>query len=208
MVVIMEQRTEEWYKSKLGNVGASRVADVIAKTKSGYSTSRRNYMMELILQRLTGKQADSFFSADMQRGIDLEPVAISVYEMQKDVSVKPVGFIMHSKIERSGASPDGLINDDGQIEVKCPKPYNHLQTLLGNNPPNQYIPQIQWQLACTGRDWCDFISYSPDFDLNMQIKIIRVPKDNEYILMLENEISLFVDEMILLEKEIKEKYYG
>lgn len=203
----MDQRSIEWFNARLGKVTASRVADVIAKTKTGVSTSRANYMAELLIERLTGTKQDGFTNADMQRGIDLEPIAVSIYEIGRK-SVEPVGFIEHPTINMSGASPDGLVELDGQIEVKCPRPANHLDTLRNEKIPSKYVSQVQWQLACTGRHWCDFVSYCPDFDLKMQLKVIRVKRDDDYIAMLESEVTSFLNELDLLEKEIRGKYYG
>lgn len=196
----MEQRTDDWFAARLGKVTASRIADVMAKTKTGYSASRKNYMTELICERLTGKKADGYTNAAMTRGIELEPVARSVFEVHSGLEVVEVGFIDHPIISMTGASPDGLIGDDGLIEIKCPNSATHLETLYDGNIRNNYILQMQWQIACTGRDWCKFVSYCPDFPSGMDLVIIDIAKDSNLIAEIELEVVNFlkeVDEVIL-----------
>lgn len=199
----MDQRTEEWFAARLGKVTASRVADVIAQTKTGYSSSRKNYMTELICERLTGTKSEGYSNAAMQRGTELEPIARSIYEMQFDLTVNEIGFVDHPEIKMTGASPDGLVGSDGLIEIKCPNPATHLETLMTKDAPRKYIPQIQWQLACTGRDWCDFVSYAPEFPDNMKLFVCRVPRDSGYIHGLELEIKAFLKELDLTLNEIR-----
>src|SRR5690606_6597640 len=143
--------------ARLGRVTASRIADVTAATRNGWGASRANYKAELVAERLTGQPAQRFISGAMQHGIDTEPDAILAYEFFTDQTVEPVGFVDHPTIAMSGASPDGLIGDDGLVEVKCPNTATHLDTLLGGAIPDKYLKQMQWQMACTGRQWCDFV---------------------------------------------------
>ena len=157
----MEQRTEDWFKARAGKVTASRVADIIARTKSGYSASRDNYMAQLICERMTGTPAESFTNAAMQWGTEQEPFARAAYESAKDVLVEEVGFIPHPIIQNSGASPDGLVGEFGLVEIKCPNTSTHIQTLLDQKIPEKYITQMQWQMCCTDRRWCDFVSFDP-----------------------------------------------
>jgi putative phage-type endonuclease len=192
---MMEQRTEAWFAARLGKVTASRVADVTAKTKSGYSTSRANYMAELICERMTGVPADSYQSPAMVWGINTEPQARSAYEAEAGELVEQVGFIPHPTIPNSGASPDGLVGSDGLVEIKCPNTATHIETLLGQAIPSKYHLQMQWQMACTGRKWCDFVSYDPRMPEHMQFFCKRVDRDPEMIAVLESEINAFLQEL-------------
>lgn len=156
----MEQKSPEWFAARCGKVTASRLADVMARTKSGYSASRQNYMAELICQRLTGTREEGYSNSAMRRGNELEPVAREMYVLnQFDAEVSEVGFIPHPVIEGFGASPDGLVNDDGLIEIKCPNTWTHLETIKSGKPKRQYLLQMHAQMMCTDRKWCDFISY-------------------------------------------------
>ena len=190
-----EQQTEEWFSQRLGKVTASRVADIIAKTKSGYSTSRANYMAELICERLTGSRGDSYMNAAMAWGTATEPQARSAYEAVAGQLVETVGFVPHPTILEAGASPDGLVGDDGLVEIKCPNTSTHIDTLLGKSVPSKYITQIQWQLACTGRKWCDFVSYDPRMPENMQRYLFRVPRNDDTIAELVKEVVQFLLEL-------------
>lgn len=192
----MEQRTEEWFAARLGKVTASRVADVIAKTKSGYSASRDNYMAQLICERLTGQQGESFTNAAMQHGVDTEPLARSAYEAQYGLLVEEVGFVQHPTIEMAGASPDGLVGLFGMLEVKCPNTATHIDTLINLTVPTKYITQMQWQMRCCERQWCDFVSFDPRLPQDLQLFIKRVEYDAEYVAMLEKEVNQFLDELV------------
>ena len=188
------QGTNEWKECRVGKVTASRVADVVAKTKSGYSASRDNYMAQLVCERLTGKPAESFSNAAMQWGTETEPLARAAYEAKMNVLVDEVGFIDHPSIVNSGASPDGLVGADGLIEIKCPNTATHIDTLLSQTVPKKYADQIFWQMACTGRDWCDFVSYDPRLPSDLQLFIKRIPRDDKYIQLLEAEVIEFLTE--------------
>ena len=190
----MEQRTDQWFSARIGKVTASRVADVVAKTKSGYSASRDNYMAQLVCERLTGKPTEGFSSTAMQWGTDTEPLARAAYEAKMDVLVDEVGFIDHPSIVNSGASPDGLVGADGLIEIKCPNTNTQIDTLLTQTVPKKYADQIFWQMACTNRDWCDFVSYDPRLPPDLQLFIKRIPRDDKYIQLLEAEVIEFLTE--------------
>lgn len=203
----MEQRTQEWFDARLGKVTASRVADVIAKTKTGVSTSRQNYLTQIVTERLTGKKADGgYTNKAMEDGIEREDAARSLYELKYN-EVKEVGFIDHPTVAMSGASPDGLIDDGrGVLEIKCPIETTHTTTLMTDKVPSKYIPQIQWQMACTGAKYAHFVSYNPNFPDNMVLFVKTIFRDDEYIKMLVDEILTFtkeVDETILKLKELK-----
>lgn len=191
----MEQRTSEWFQERLGKVTASRVADIIARTKSGYSASRDNYMAQLVCERMTQTPVESYTNAAMQWGTEQEPFARAAYESAKDVLVEEVGFIPHPLIQNSGASPDGLVGEFGLVEIKCPNTATHIQTLLDQKIPEKYITQMQWQMCCTDRRWCDFVSFDPRMAEGLQIFIKRVEFDREYVSMLEKEVILFLKEL-------------
>lgn len=191
----MDQRSEEWFAARLGKVTASRVADVIAKTKTGYSASRENYMAQLVVERLTNTQAESFTNAAMQWGTDQEPFARAAYEVQQNVLVDETGLVDHPTIEMAGASPDGLVGEDGLVEIKCPNTATHIDTLLTQTVPAKYITQMQFQMACTGRQWCDFVSFDPRMPQKAQIFIKRVPRDDAFIKEIEFEIKKFLAEV-------------
>ena len=195
MIEKVEQGTPEWFAARLGNVTASRVADVIAKTKSGYSASRENYMAQLICERMTNAVAESYSNAAMQWGTETEPLARAAYESYADVLVDEVGYIANPWIKRAGASPDGLIGKWGLIEIKCPNTATHIETLLSETVPTKYITQMQWQMACTGRVWCDFVSFDPRLPDGLQLFVKRVERDNLYISTLEIEVTLFLSEL-------------
>ena len=200
---MIEQRTEEWFQQRLGKVTASRISDVIAKTKTGVSTSRQNYLIQLVSERLTGKKGDSFVNQAMLDGIEREGAARELYERTRGVSVTEVGFFDHPTIAMSGASPDGAVNaeEDGKyaglIEIKCPIETTHTNTLMSKSVPSKYMPQIQWQMASVSPNvkWVDFISFNPNFPDTMQLFVARVERDNAYIAELEAEVIKFLDEV-------------
>jgi len=191
----MEQRTDEWFSARLGKVTASRVADVVARTKSGYGASRANYMAELICERLTGARGESYQNAAMLWGTEQEPAARAAYEALTGALVVETGFVPHSSIAMSGASPDGLVDPEGLVEIKAPNSSTHIDTLMLEAVPAKYITQMQWQMACTGRQWCDFVSYDPRLPENMQLFVKRIMRDDAMINMLETEVRLFLDEL-------------
>ncbi len=195
MIEKVEQGTPEWFAARLGNVTASRVADVIAKTKSGYSASRENYMAQLICERMTNTVAESFSSPAMQWGTETEPLARAAYESVADVLVDEVGYIAHPTIERAGASPDGLIGVFGLLEIKCPNTATHIDTLISEQVPTKYITQMQWQMSCTGRTWADFVSFDPRLPSGLQMFVKRVEFDAEYVAMLKEEVIKFLAEL-------------
>lgn len=190
----MEQRTDDWFAARLGKVTASRVADVIAKTKTGYGAGRANYMADLVVERLTGQKASSFTNAAMEWGTEQEPNAKAAYAAKTGILVEDVGFIDHPTVAMSGASPDGFA-EDGLIEVKCPNTATHLEYVLAELPPLKYFTQMQWQMACTGRPWCDFVSYDPRLPERLQLLVVRVPRDDDYIKILEQEVTTFLQEL-------------
>lgn len=190
-----EQGSAAWFAERCGKVTASRVADVIAKTKSGWGASRANYAAQLVAERLTGEVAESYTNAAMQHGIATEPQARAAYEFQTDQPVTLAGFVPHPSIEMAGASPDGFVLTDGLLEIKAPSTSTHIDTLLGANVPAKYITQIQFQLACTGRKWCDFVSFDPRLPERMRLFVKRVHRDDKAIAEMEAEVRVFLAEV-------------
>ncbi len=200
------QGSPEWMAERCGKVTASRVADVVARTKSGWGASRANYAAELIAERLTGVKAEGYTNAAMQHGIDTEPQARFAYEFYADVSVVQVGLVQHPTIAMSGASPDGLIDDDGLVEIKCPNTATHIETLLGGTVPAKYVTQMQWQMACTGRQWCDFVSFDPRLPESMRMFVQRVGRDDAVIALLESEVQAFLEDIDTKVAALRSKY--
>lgn len=202
----MEQRTGEWFAARAGKATASKIADIIAKTKSGYSASRASYAAQLVTERLTGLCEQGFSNAAMQWGTDKEPEARDAYCFLHDATVTEEGFVDHPRIPMTGASPDGLVGADGLIEIKCPNTATHIATLLDGKVPAKYITQMQWQMACTGREWCDFASYDPRMPQEMQLFVQRVLRDNGMIADLEAEVMTFLDEVSSTVAKLSTKY--
>lgn len=190
----MEQRTPEWFAKRLGLVTASRIADVMAKTKTGASASRSGYMAQLITERLTGAPTEGYQSAAMEWGTEQEPVARAAYEAREGVLVDEVDFVRHPMLE-AGASPDGLVGEDGCIEIKCPNTSTMLEYIETRSVPRKYLLQMQWQLACTGRNWCDFVAFDPRLPEHLRLLVIRVPRDEAVIAEIAGEVGRFLTEL-------------
>lgn len=190
------QGTEAWRQDRCGKVTASRVIDVVKKIKSGaYSADRKNYLAELLVERLTGRPAAHFKSKAMDWGSEQEALARELYEFETGRLIETVGFVDHPLIPMAGASPDGLVGADGLVEFKCPESATHLETLLGAPIPEEYVIQMQWQLACTRRVWCDFTSFDPVMPDDMKRHTRRVQRDDVVIRHLEAEVRGFLMEL-------------
>lgn len=200
---MMEQGTHEWHEARLGRVTASRIADVMMKpTTAGY----QNYRAQLVCERLTGNPTETFKSAAMEHGTETEPQARAVYTMTTGNSVDEVGFIQHPTLGMSGASPDGLIRDDGGLEIKCPQPAEHIRMLTGGEIQRKYMLQMQWGMACTGREWWDFVSYSPALPDDMQIQITRVEADDALIAEITAAVTSFLAEVDRMVADLSSRY--
>lgn len=201
----MEQRSAEWFSARLGKVTASMVDVVI----SGSKLAKEKYFYQLITERLTNKVTPMYVTTAMQHGIDYEDEARIEYanfnKLLLDKDVREVGFIDHPSISMSGASPDGLVHKDGLIEIKCVQPITHTTTLATEIINKKYINQMQWQMACTGKQWCDFVSYQPSFPKAYKLFIKRVERDDDYIDRLEVSVGNFLKEVEDKLKTIKEK---
>jgi putative phage-type endonuclease len=189
------QQTEEWRVARCGSIGASQIHLALSKTKSGWGASRDNLASQIIIERLTDVPTETYQSKEMLWGIEKESEAKSLYGFFTDSDMADIGFVKHPTIEWTGASPDSLVGADGLLEIKCPNSATHLEFLLGGSIERKYVYQMAWQMACTGRDWCDFMSYDPRFPVKLQSKIIRVERDDALIAELESEVRIFLDEV-------------
>lgn len=192
---MIEQGTPEWHALRCGKVTASKIAALTARTKTGISAMRATYMGQLIAERLTGVVAESYTSGPMQWGTDTEEEARDAYAFYHGATLHPVSFVDHPTIPMSGASPDRYVGDDGLIEVKCPNTATHIETLLGKSIPGQYVKQMHWQMACTGRAWCDFVSFDPRMPEHLKLFVRRLPRDPAVIAELEAEVRQFIREL-------------
>ena len=189
------QGTPEWHQARAGSLGASQIADALARTKTGWGASRANIRSQLVRERLTGKPTETFCSAAMQRGKDLEPQARAMYAFQTGYEVEELGLYTHPKIAGSHCSPDGMCGDSGLVEIKCCGDARHHEILDGDEPEDRYIKQCLWQMACTGLEWVDLAYFNPDWPAEMQLVIRRVDRDAEAISELETEVAKFIGEV-------------
>jgi len=190
------QGSAAWLAARRGRVTASRLGDLMAAGRDGKpAASRRAYLLDLVVERLTGAAVERYVSAAMQHGIDHEGEARTAYEWMTDLAVEPVGFVPHPAIPAFGASPDGLVGEDGLIEIKCPTTATHLGTLLGEPIDRRYVLQMHGQMACTGRAWCDFVSFDPRLPSPYDVRILRVVRDEALVAEIEAAVRAFADEM-------------
>lgn len=196
-VIDAPQGSDQWLIARAGRVTASRISAVIAKGRGGEpSATRAAYLGELIAETLTGKPCNAFQgNADTERGTEEEPNARAAYEVRHKVMVDSVGLVVHPTIDRAGASPDGLVGEEGLLELKCPRPHIHIDYLLGGTPPAKYIPQMAWQVACTGRKWVDFASYCPAMPSDLQLFVVRYVPTMDYLQSLEVAVEEFLRDM-------------
>lgn len=202
----MDQRSPEWFAARCGKVTASRIADLRARTKTGWGASRDKYMAQLVVERITGTVAPSFQNAAMAWGTETEPQARAAYEFEMDATVTEVGFVNHPIIPMAGASPDGLVGDDGLLEIKCPESHTHLDTLLNEKVPDKYLQQMQWQMACTGRKWCDFVSFDPRMPPHLQFWCQLVPRDDALVEAIEKDVIEFLETVNEKVEKLNERF--
>lgn len=195
-VVDCDQRSPDWRAARCGKVTASRAGDFLARTKSGYSTSRKNYLVQLVAERLTGQpQDDGFVSQAMSRGIDLEPQAFATYESVTGQMPSKVGFLAHIELP-IGSSPDGVIGDfEGVLELKVPLAATHLGYLRAGGLPTEYLPQVTHHLLVSDAAFCDFMSYGPQFPDYLQTFLVRVYRSQVDLATYEKELQTFLAEV-------------
>ena len=188
-IVDCEQNDAEWTWARTGRITASRMCDVMATLKrGGEAASRRDYRAELIAERLTGRAEDHYVSKEMKFGAEQEPFARTAYEIKTENTVDQVGFIFHPRLDFTGASPDGLIGQDGRLELKCPKTTTHLAYMMAGTVPEGYQYQMLWNMACAERGWWDFASYDPRMPEKLRIFIVRMLRDEARIDEIEREV--------------------
>lgn len=200
------QGTPEWLAARAGSLGASSVGDALAKTKTGWGASRANLKARLVTERITGNPVDSFTNAAMQRGHDLEPQARAMYAFHSGRDVVEVGIVLHPSIKHSHCSPDGLVGDDGMVEIKCCGAARHIEMLTDSAPEDRYIKQCIWQLACTGRQWVDLTYFHPDVPEQMQLVIHRITRDDAVIAEMEADVSAFLAEVAATVADLEARY--
>lgn len=200
------QGTDQWKAARCGSLGGSRIADVMAKTKSGPSASRGNALADLVVERLTGIPTDGYQSDAMVRGSELEADARRAYAFRTGNEVVTTGLHPHPRIKGSHASPDGLVGIDGLVEIKCPMTKSHLDTLRGGSIPGNYMLQMLFEMACTGREWCDFVSFDPRLPESMTLAIRRVHLDAERLMEVENEVRIFLAEVDETVADLRKRY--
>lgn len=193
------QGSSEWFDLKRGKISASHIVDIMPGVKGKYMSSRKNYIAQLVCEILTGTTEETFKSGPMMWGTETEPYARMAYEAETWKEVVEVPFIDHPLIDRCGCSPDGLVGDDGGIEIKCPNTATHIDTLFNDTIKRDYIFQMQHCMACTGRGWWDFVSYDPRMNEKNQLYIKRVVRDDAMIDEIEAEaikVNAEVDAML------------
>jgi putative phage-type endonuclease len=200
-----EQRTEAWYAEKLGRLSASRVYDIIPGKRGSYLESRNRLMWEVLAERITGKRTEKYVTAAMQYGIDMEPVARAAYTFTTHEDVVETGFHVHPTISGLGASPDGLVGTDGLLEIKVPNTETALKAWAGEEIDPRYMYQMQCQMACTGRQWCDFVVYDPRLPLKLELYIKGVKRDKLVVELIEYEARKFLAELGEIEGRIRER---
>lgn len=200
------QETSEWMAARAGNFTASRAADLMARTRSGPSASRANLIATLAVERITGECVTTYTNAAMQRGTELEAEARDAYSFERAVTVTETGYVAHPTLARVGASPDGLIDDDGLVELKCPASMQkHLDALRSGAHAHEYRWQLQHQLMVTGREWVDAVSYDPRYPDGLQLAIVRVQRDEKAIAELVSAIQTADPEVESIVTELGER---
>jgi hypothetical protein len=197
-----DQGSEAWLAARAGIATASCFSAILAKIKSGEAAERRNYRARLVVERLTGKPVSGFTTSAMRQGTEREPLARDAYMVQTGNFVQQIGLALHDELE-AGASPDGLIDTDGGLELKCPELASHLEYLRLKTEPAIYTPQIQGCMWITGRQWWDFASFNPDFPPHLQLVIRRVERDDIYIAGLALAVEVFMNEVRAEVEEIR-----
>lgn len=202
----LEQGSEAWLAARCGSLGASSLHEALARTKMGWGASRANLLARLVIERLTGRPTDSFKTSAMMTGTEREPAARAAYQFTTGNTVTQIGLARHPTIEWTHASPDGLIGSDGLLELKAPQPAQHLATLMGEPVADKYVLQMQWQMRCLNRDWCDFGSFNPDFPDSMQLFVRRFERDDARLAKIEEEVTLFLTDVANAVRDLTKRY--
>lgn len=200
------QESQDWMLARCGKFTASRASDLMARTKTGPSASRRNLLALLAVERLTGQPVEGYQNDAMRRGTELEAEARDAYSFSTGNAVEEAGFVECSDLPNTGCSPDGLIGDDGLLEIKCPASMaKHLDALRSAAHADEYRWQLQHQLMVTGRAWVDAVSYDPRYPENLQLAIVRVDRDEAAITELRDAITAADVEVAAIVSELQQK---
>jgi len=202
----MQQGSEEWKQARCGSLGASVIHEIVARTKTGFSTSRENRKTALVLERLTGRPEATYQSEAMLAGTEREPAARFEYAMKSGSEIEEVGLILHPTIAGTHASPDGLIGRDGMLEIKCMQPTGHLKVFTTRTFDDRHRKQMAWQLACAQREWVDFVAYSPEFPKEMQLRIIRYYREDKLTTELEIAAREFLAEVDATVADLRKEF--
>lgn len=197
------QRSDEWFKERLGKLTGSKIYTILPGARGAYKEAREVYAFQLVAERLTGRRIEHFINQAMEWGMIQEASAKVRYTQVTGIEVMECGFFNHPMVKMSGASPDGLINHEGIIEIKCPEIHTHLKTMAKNEIKPEYEAQIQWQLACTNRLYCDFVSFDPRVADPYDIFIKRVERDDKVIAELQKEAVIFLDYVDMVIESLK-----
>lgn len=206
MIEDIIQGSDEWKAARCGSLGASRLHEAIARTRSGWGASRENLLADLLVERLTGCPSDSFTTQAMRNGIEREPEARAAYAFEFGVDVAEIGLARHPRIKGTHCSPDGVISEFGLLEIKCCANATHLGALLGDQIPEKYIVQCQWQMCVMGRQWADLAYYSPNFPEEMRLFVRRVHRDEARIDILEEQVEEFLGELEMKLAQLRERW--
>lgn len=205
--VDVEQNTDEWLEARIGRATASKFSDIMANGRGGAeSVGAKNYRAQLVAERLSGNREETYKSSSMLWGTETEPTARLQYELRSGNDAEESGIFLHDTL-LAGASPDGLIGDDGLLEIKCPNTATHIETLRKQQVPPVYYWQVMGQLWITGREWCDFVSFDPRLPANAQYFCTRVFRDEEKIAELADKVAEFLNS-VELEINFVKNYKG
>jgi len=204
--MLLQPGSEEWLHATAGSIGSSDAPRIVRRTQSGYSADRGTLLSEKVLEHLTGKRTDRPKTRAMQDGIDREPVARIGYSIKMNIEVQQVDPIPHPLIRGAHCSPDGLVGELGLIEIKCPEDKRHIETLDSEKIPADYLVQMMWQMAVTGRAWCDYVSFHPGFPAEMSMWVKRVPRVEAHIRDLEAEVKTFIKEVNQKVEKLTRRY--
>lgn len=207
MSIELVQGSLEWLQARAGSLGASQVADALAKLKGGgWGSTRATVKAQLVVERITGRPTETYCSPAMQRGKDLEPQALAMYSFRDGHEVAAVGLVKHPAIAGSHCSPDGLCGADGMVEIKCCLAPRHIEVLTGSPPEDRYVKQCHWQMACTGRQWVDLAYFNPDFPGPMQLVVHRIERNDAVLIDLEDQVSAFLAEVAATVADLEARY--
>lgn len=196
-IINVQQLSGEWFQAHCGKVTGSHMKALLDITKKGEpGSTRKTYFRTKLAEMLTGVAIqDNYVSKEMLDGIEREPIARAAYEAQEECMVEEVGFVMHDSIERFGCSPDGLVDQDGGVEIKCPKAGTHLHWIMNGKIPEEHTPQLRAELSVTGLKWIDFVSFNPEVPKPLRLMVIRMTHEQADVGLIEEAVQQFISEL-------------